>query len=59
MGNADGCTFVDQRLGFRPPDSIDCEIGAVELEATGIVTLLFLDGFEQGDEQAWSEPFGP
>ncbi|HLF57414.1 MAG TPA: choice-of-anchor Q domain-containing protein, partial [Thermoanaerobaculia bacterium] len=56
VGNADGCTFVDQRIGFRPSES--CEIGSVEREATDVATPLFLDGFEQGHPGAWSATAG-
>jgi CSLREA domain-containing protein len=58
-----GCLADDQRGVARPQDGdgvngAHCDKGAVELSAVPPPTLIFLDGFEQGDEEAWSDAVG-
>lgn len=55
-----GCIAVDQRGVGRPQDGdgvngAHCDKGAVERSAVTPPTPLFIDGFEQGDEEAWSD----
>lgn len=45
------CLADDQRGVAR---TTDCESGAVELTATHVLTPIFVDGFLQGDSEAWS-----
>lgn len=45
------CMEEDQRGVGR---TTDCESGSVEVTATAVLTPLFIDGFLQGDAEAWS-----
>jgi CSLREA domain-containing protein len=54
-----GCLSADQRGVSRGKLSfLDCDSGAFERSAAPPPTPLFLDGFEQGDEEAWSDVVG-
>jgi hypothetical protein len=46
------CNDVDQRGGTRP--ATDCDSGSVENSIPRPKTAIFIDGFQQGDEEAWS-----
>ncbi len=49
------CSDDDQRGVAR---STDCESGAVELTDAAVPTPIFIDGFLQGDSEAWSSTVG-
>jgi hypothetical protein len=46
------CNDVDQRGGTRP--ATNCDSGSVEINIPRPNTAVFIDGFQQGDEEAWS-----
>lgn len=53
------CLDSDQRGVSRGKLSLfDCDAGALERTTSRPPTPLFLDGFEQGDEEAWSDVVG-
>lgn len=52
--DASQCDGVDQRGVGRGEGFFDCDAGAVERTATAPPTPIFHDGFEQGNDNAWS-----
>lgn len=53
---ADGdCSAHDQRGVSRSPHPFElCDAGALERTTNRVLTPIFADGFQQGDEEAWS-----
>ena len=48
------CLGRDQRGALRPAGGDDCDAGAFELVTPDPPTPIFIDGFLQGDAEAWS-----
>ena len=60
-GHADACADIDQRGFARPQDSdingsIRCDIGAVEIDAPGLILGVTLDGNGSGEVNAGAAP---
>jgi len=52
---AEDCADHDQRGVDRTIHGLPCDSGAVERTSQAVPTPLFVDGFEQGDSEAWSD----